>query len=336
MSEVETYADVVRPDDIAHQWPDGRDVPQLIIDVCAYVKDKQWMSLGATRLVGDRMDDYWIENGADLWRDFGCFMRLPDGSRVAQWFRDGDSSEPPIVLIGSEGEQEILAPNIEAFLAGWALGHFNDSGDLIANNTPVGLPSDLIRGEDDEVDDGRPAFAQFLTKRLGRNASSAILPKPAGDAFKAFFGAWQADAVKSISDNPQYKELARLLDGYVPRGKNIWERASFAVNVIGKRIEIGSKGDPRLPLPEIEAAAITPLVLAARQARSRGVHAPRGLWHHADILLFADGSCHINADWTAPPKFWRGAAATAKELALDLAEAPRSERWMEPWMRNLA
>ena len=85
----ETYRDYVNLDELARQWPDGRDVPPLLADLVRYLKDRPWGSLGDFILRGGRMDDYWLENEADCWPHFGIFMRLPDGSRVAQWFREG-------------------------------------------------------------------------------------------------------------------------------------------------------------------------------------------------------------------------------------------------------
>ena len=312
-------------------------MPLLIADVTNYVKDQTWRSLGATRLVGDRMDDYWIENGADLWRDFGIFMRLPEGSRVAQWFREGASAEPPIVLIGSEGEQEILAPNLEAFLAAWALGGFNAAGDFVANGVSVGMPSDMIRSEEYEADvaDGRPAFAKFLTQRLGRDIASFVAQKPADDDFKAFFDAWQKTALAEMAANAHLREIVRILDADIPRGKEPWERVSFRIAAIGERIEIGSKGDPRQLLLEATAAALRPVIVAERERRASGVHAPRGLWHSAAINLYPTGQCQLNVDWAAEPQFVSGPAPVRAEFALDQQRFPKSDRWLEPWIKTL-
>lgn len=338
----ETYAQVAKPEDIARQWPDGRDAPQLILHVATYLKDKPWGSLGYTRLLGDRMDDYWIENGADLWRDFGCFMRLPDGSRVAQWFRDGASGEPPVVLIGSEGEQQILAPDLPAFLAAWALAGFDDQGALVAatksGSVAVKLPSDLVLGDNrdaDAVPDGRPAFAAFLERQLGAPLAQVLKPAPADAPFAAFFTAWGEEARAEMASNENLKAIAAVMDHHIPRGKKIWERESFNIAAIDNRIEIAGKGDPRQPLAAAEADAIRPHIAAERERRAKGVHAPRGLWNSAQLQLYPDGACHIAADWSPAPKFWHGPAATAAELASEHKRFPKSDRWIESWMREL-
>lgn len=337
----DTYAAVANANDIARQWPDGREMPALLPAIVGYVRDKPWMSLGATRLVGDRMDDYWIENGADLWHDFGIFMRLPDGSRVAQWFQAHDpNGEPPIVYIGSEGETEILSPNLEAFLASWALAHFDDNGALVAAGVPVGLPSDLIRSDDedendDPVADGRPAFAAFLKQLLGRPVEALIAAKPSDAAFETFFSDWGQAARAGMIANPNLQQMATILDAYVPRGKASWERANFRISAIADRMEIGSKGDPRKTLNETEAAALRPLIANERERRAGGVHAPRGLWHSAAINLFPDGVCQLQCDWASAPKFFNGPAATAAEFSRDQQRFPKGERWIEPWMKEL-
>ena len=338
----ETYENVAKPDDIARQWPDGRNCPQLILDVATYLKDKPWRSLGTTRVVGDRMDDFWIENGADLWRDFGCFMRLPDGSRVAQWFRDGERGEPPVVLIGSEGEQQILAPDLAAFLASWALAGYDDQGALAARPSigglPVKLPSDLIRGDDEDeegVPDGRPAFAAFLEKQFGQPPAELLKPSPPDKPFEEFFTAWGEEARAEMAANANLQAIAKALDHHIPRGKKPWERVSFNVGAIDARIEIAGKGDPRKPLDAAEADAIRPFIAAERERRASGIHAPRGLWNVAHLMLYPDGTCQIAADWASAPKFWHGPAATAAELTSEHKRFPRSPRWREAWMDEL-
>lgn len=332
MAGTDTYAAVAKPDDIARRWPDGREMPTLIGDVTRYIADKPWMSLGATRMVGDRMDDYWIESGADLWRDFGIFMRLPDGSRVAQWFAEGQQGEPLVVLIGSEGELEVLASSLEAFFATWALASFDGAGALVAHGDPVNLPSDLIADDDDDVPNGRPALAVFLTQRLGRDAASFLARKPDGAAFKSFFEDWGVRERAAMAANPHLVGMAQILFHHAPRGKDVWVREHFHVAVIGERVEIGSKGDPRVLIKKAEADALRPLILAERERRAQGLHSVRGLWHSAAINLHSDGSCQLNVNWDAAPKFFVGHPATAVEFAAELSRYPKSARWIEPWM----
>jgi hypothetical protein len=269
-------------------------------------------------------------------------MRLPDGSRVAEWFRDEVSGPAPIVLIGSEGEQKILAQDMASFLAAWALAGYDAKGDLIAKSSigtiPVELPSDLVRGEDEDddgIEDGRSTFAAFLEQKLGAPLAGHLKQKPDDAPFVAFFDAWGEKARAEMAANENLRAIAKVLDAYVPRGKEVWEREMFNVAAIADRIEIGGKGDPRETLPESEAAALRPIIKAERERRAAGIHAPRGLWHVAHIVLYPDASCQISADWSSEPKFWQGPAATATEFATDQARFPKNARWIEPWMKAL-
>lgn len=337
---VETYAEAVRADSIADTWPDGREMPPLIRSVANYLAKQEWLSLGATRMFGDRMDDFWIENGADLWAAFGCFMRLPEGSRVAQWFREGDKGEPPIVLIGSEGQTSILAEDLDSFLAAWALAEFDEHGALVAKcnsrSIVVGLPSELIRDEEnDEVADGRPAFARFLHSQLGRAPCEVLKPKPEDAPFEQFLKTWGETQRAEISSNPFLKAIATALDSFIPRGEQPWQWVGFRISAIGNRIEIGGMNDPRKLLREDLTEQIRPLVKAERQRRAEGANAVRGLWYTAHLMLYPDGNCQLSADWESPPKFFHGPQTTAAELSEEFKLFPKSNRWKYAWMREL-
>jgi hypothetical protein len=328
----ETYDDQVRLEQMQKRWPDGRDVPPLLVDLARHVKGRPWMSLGAFRLTGDRLDDHWIEHGVDCWPQFGTFMRLPDGSRVAQWFRDGAAPDDvPIVYIGSEGDVRVEAASLEAFLAAWALAAFRQ-GDLVANGQPVSLPSELIRGDDDDVDDGRPALATFLRERLRRDPKLLIKGRESDVPLKEFFQTWGERERARIASDPTLRAIAKLLDAYVPRGKEPSQRESLRVRVAGARCEIDAPDDDGRKKPVAEEQALIPLVLAAREARAQGIHAVRGLWHSAIIRLLPNGQCHIAANWGTRPVFRDGAPPRPEDSAADLARFPRSARWLEPWM----
>lgn len=329
---MDTYDDQVRLDELQRRWPDGRDLPPLLADLASHVKRQPWMSLGAFALTGDRLDDYWIENGVDCWPQFGIFMRLPDGSRVAQWFRDGAAADDvPLVYIGSEGDLRVEAASLEAFLAAWGLAAFRQ-GDLVANEHPVSLPSELIRGDDDGVEDGRPALVQFLRERVHRDPKLLIKGHESDAPLKEFFDAWGKRERAKIASDPTLREIAKLLDAYVPRGKQPWQHKSLMIRVAGARCEIDDPDGRASKQPLAEEQALVPLVLAAREARAQGIHAVRGLWHSATIRLSPDGQCRIAADWEQRPVFRDGTPPRREEIAADLARFPRSARWLEPWM----
>jgi hypothetical protein len=327
----ETYRDYVDLHELTRQWPDGRDLPPLLADLTRYLRDQEQLSLGDFILRGDRMDDYWIENGVDCWPHFGFFMRLPDGSRVGQWFRQGESSDNiPIVCIDSEGEARLEASSLEEFLAVWALAQFDKRGNLVANGQRVSLPFDLLHKADSGAPDGRGDFLDFLRQRLGRDPRTIIRPHPPHELIERFFKEWGETQRRQLANDPTLRAIARILDAYIPRGKELWERVSLDIRVAGARCEVDAPRGPKQPI--VEVRDIIPLVLEARAARAAGIHAVRGLWHCASILLMPDGQCRIAADWAREPVFRDGARPSADEIAADLARFPRSSRWMEPWM----
>jgi hypothetical protein len=324
----ETYEEYVDLDEIARQWPDGRDPPPLLADLARHVSGRERGALGAFRLAGDRLDDNWIENGADCWPHFGVFMVLPDGSRVAQWFRDG-AADVPIVYLGSEGDVRLEAPNLEAFLAAWATATYDRQGNLVANGEAVSLPSELVRSADDEVADGRPAMAEFLRRRLGGDPPALIAPRQADAPIAQFFATWREQATAREASDPELRAIASALDAYVPRGKKAWERVLIDIRAAGHRFEVD---DPKERKPLAEEEIVIPLVAAAREARAQGVHAVRGLWHTAYIELNPDGRCRLVCNWQRKPIFRDGQPPQPAEIGADLARFPRSARWLEPWM----
>jgi len=326
----EPYRDYVDFDELARQWPDGRDVPPLLADLVRYLEDKPWRSLGDFTLRGDRMDDYWVEDGADCWPHFGFLMRLPDGSRVAQWFREGASPDNvPIVYLDSEGEVRMVASSLEEFLAVWALARFDSTGNLVASGHRVSLPFDLLYQADSGAPDGRADFLDFLRQRLGREPQAIIGPHPSHEPIERFFEEWSETQRQKMATDPTLRSIAGILDAYIPRGKQPWDRVSLDIRVAGARCEIDAPEGPKTPLAE--EREIIPLVLAAR---ATGVHAVRGVWHSAAIRLTPDGLCRITANWHREPVFRDGTPPTADEIAADLARFPRSARWMEPWMNK--
>jgi len=329
----EPYRDYVDFDELARQWPDGRDVPPLLADLVRYLEDKPWRSLGDFTLRGDRMDDYWVEDGADCWPHFGFLMRLPDGSRVAQLFREGASPDNvPIVYLDSEGEVRMVASSLEEFLAVWALAGFDSAGDLVASGHRVSLPFDLLYQADSGAPDGRADFLDFLRQRLGREPQAIIGPHPSHEPIERFFEEWSETQRQKMATDPTLRSIAGILDAYIPRGKQPWDRVSLDIRVAGARCEIDAPEGPKTPLAE--EREIIPLVLAARAARATGVHAVRGVWHSAAIGLTPDGLCRIAANWQRESVFRDGTRPTADEIAADLARFPRSARWMEPWMNK--
>jgi hypothetical protein len=331
---IETYSDeYIHLDELARHWPDGQELPPLLKDLAIFVRDQEYRSLGDFLMPGSRMDDFWIQNGADLWPYFGMFIGLPDGSRVAQWFREGGGpGDAPIVYLGSEGDNRIEAPNLEAFLAAWALAAFDKKGALAADGNKVSLPFELLRGEHKEAEDRRPALLAFLREHLGEDPRNFIRPPEPAASLLEFLEAWGEREQQRMISDPLLLAIAKQLDRYIPRGKEWWQWETLFVRAAGGRCEIDTPEAGKRPLPEEKE--IIPLVLEAREARAQGIHAVRGLWHKATIRLAPDGQCRIMGDWVRQPNFRDGKPPAAAEIAADLKRFPRSERWIESWMKD--
>jgi hypothetical protein len=96
-------------------------------------------SLGYFRLQGDRLDDWWIEDGSRRATAFVSFLRVVDGSRVGWWRPDGESlDEAPIVVLGGEGDKRVIAGSLAGFLVEVAAGR-TEIDDLVSDAASDGL-----------------------------------------------------------------------------------------------------------------------------------------------------------------------------------------------------
>jgi hypothetical protein len=292
----ETYAVVTRIDEIQRHWPDGREMPSLIADVANYLRDKPWGSAGEIRWFGDRMNDWWIENGADLAGEFGLFMRLPEGSAIAVWYHEGAvPGVEPIVYIGSEGESYVCGATLAGFFE--SIASLRDDEQLPPE---FRRERDSDFDEDEEVPDERPGLLAYLHSLP--DWMPTVTAKKAGtpDIAKRFKD-WHAVQIDANTSDPTMQGISRVLDHYIPRGKPPWESASFGISAIGDRVSVYTLNGRNRQPPELPA--LMPLIQQARAERARTGPEQRGVWHHAGLEFEPDGICRIQADWSdAPPR----------------------------------
>lgn len=323
--DLQTYDKGINIPSLKRNWPDGHDLPQMIVDIATLLKPMPWGAVGYFEMPGARFNDYWIENGADLWSQFGMFLKFADGTEVAQWFHEEAVPDAePIVLIGSEGDLSVVAPNLKSFMLDWAKGH--------------GV-FDLALSEEDRTPERLAQFDKIAAKMLEViHAAPDHPPSSPGGDIAGFIEKFGAAARAGMAEDPVLREIAKVMDAHIPRGREAWEYYNIQINIVGPRIEFLPNALPpdykeRAPLPERDA--LIPLVLKAREARAQGQNAVRGLWHSASLRISPDGLVHIPADWDSEPRFETGGRVTRAELNADLARFPRSERWRMLWMDEL-
>lgn len=314
--DVQYYDTGINIPNLRRCWPDGHELPQLIADIGAMLKGEIWGAVGHVEMPGSRFNDYWIEAGADLWPQFGMFAHLSDGTEIALWYHDGAvPNAEPIVEIGSEGDLRVLAPNLKSFFRDWAkdsshhgmtLNEEDRTPERLARWKSVAAKMNAIIDAAPDHPAGAPAqdIADFITKF--------------GEASRA-----------AMRDNPIHQAIAKVMDAHIPRGKEAWEYYNCQINVAGSRIEFLPNALP------LEIEALIPLILQAREARAKGIHVVRGLWHSANLRISPDGLVQIPADWDAKPDFKSGPKVTRADIEADLARFPRSPRWHMPWMDEL-
>jgi hypothetical protein len=328
-----TYGDSINLASLERNWPLGRDLPPLIRDVATLLMPIEHGTVGWFEMKGVRFDDYWIENGADLSEQFGFFLILPDGSKVGQWFHDGAvAGAEPVVGIGSEGELEVLAPNLKAFVLRWA------EGDVWY---------DLGLADEDDTPDARIRWAEVGAKM---RALADVMPEPPVGAPIAdlpnFFADYGTAAIKAMAEHPIHQEIVRVMAAHVPTGEDVLDEYYLQIKIAGDRIELLPNATPetypkRAPVPA-EAPQLIPLILKLREERASGPHAGRGLWHNASLQIHK-GELYdlpnpvvlLKGDWEFEPGFETGGRVTKAQLAEDLARFPRDARYREPWMDEL-
>jgi hypothetical protein len=325
------YADSIDIASIERNWPLGRDLPPLVRDIAALLMPVEHGTVGHFGMKGMRFDDYWIENGADLCEEFGFFLALPDGSKIGIWFHEGAvAGAEPVVGIGSEGDLEILAPNLKAFVQMWATGN-------------VWLDLGLM--EEEDTPEARARWAE-VGEKMQALADTAPEP-PAGVSvprMPKFMEQWSKAALEKIAADPTMQAILALLKTHIPRRPEGSDPLtdyifpeSYQIRIAGTRVEIQTAALPPdyksfAPLPEHDA--LIPLLLEAREARA-GDTPGRGLWHDAVLQLFEEGYVLLKASWEFEPQFREGGRITKAELAVDLARFPRDPRYMEAWMDEL-
>jgi hypothetical protein len=315
MSDTPYHIDI---DSMRRAFPPGTEAPPLLLDFAAWLEGRPWGSVGCYHLVGEFSDLAPIVDGSPLRDRFALFMRLPEGSVVGFWLgADRDLAKAPIVVLGSEGQNEIIATSLEGLLAKIALQRFEEEGAW-TDFTPH-----------EEAEDATDELAAWLRKRLGVRNLFALTKAPSGlPDFTRWVEKWCRDREAFWEGHPVIARLADRLTAHRPNGKNPWDRTNFVVGIAGDRCQI--RVLRRGPQPVEEAADIEPLLRELRDEMWR-VHPNLGLWYSMSFALYADGHIVPRFDYEKRPTIDEQ-PADLSEARADLLRAPRPERWVPIWL----
>jgi hypothetical protein len=328
----ETYSESIDLASLERNWPEPHAVPPAILGFAKLIRDWPYEALGIFSIQSTRMDDYYIELGADLNEQFGKFLHFSDGTYIALWFHDGvvENAEP-VVELGSEGDLKVLAPNLKSLFTTWANGPFHRELELTEEER---TPENIAQRE--RYGKKLLEFARALPEH------PPGVPAP---NLEQLMENQSKFALKRFAADPTMQAITKLMDAHFHWGESFWT-LEFQIKVAGSRIEILGPAlaetdyKTRMHIPELEA--LIPLVLKAREESVAPPFQARGLWHIGTLVLHIfpaefdqRGHAYIKAAWDEEPKFASGGRLTKAQLNADLERFPRSPRWMELWMNEL-
>lgn len=312
------YSYPIDIDSIRRAFPPGIEVPQLLIDFAGWLKGRDWGNVGCYELVGDFSDNAPIVDGSPLRDQFALFARLPEGSVVGAWYGAGTSAaNAPIVVLGSEGQYEIIAASLEGLLAKIAIQRFEE--DVVWTDF---TPHEDAEDETDEL-------ADWLAKRLRvKNLRSLTEPPTGLPDFGQWMEKWCRDREAFWETHPAMTKLADQLVARRPPGKTPWDRTIFEVTMAGQQYQVRVLDRGRQPIEE--AIAIEPLLRGLRDCMWRA-KPDLGLWYSMSFSMGADGRILPRFDYETRPAINDVPVAIAEARA-DLVRAPRPERWVPAWL----
>jgi len=305
-------------DSIRRAFPPGLEAPPLLIDFAGWLKDRSWGNVGCYSLVGDFSDNAPVVDGSPLRDKFALFARLPEGSVVGAWYGAGTSPDnAPIVVLGSEGEHEIIAASFAGLFAKIATQRFE------ANM----MWTDFSPHEDAE--DQTAELGDWLVRRLGVKDLERLSDPPAGfPDFDAWMEKWNGEREEYWATHPAMAKLSEKLVAHLPEGKNRWDATRFEVAIVGRQYQVQLWSRGRQPIDE--AAAIEPILRGLRDDMCRE-HPHLGLWYQVKLAMTADGRIMPRFDYETRPDI-ADAPADLTEARADLARAPRPARWVPEWL----
>jgi hypothetical protein len=297
-------------------------LPPLLSHLGAWMAGKPWRSIGAFDLALQWSDTGFV--GGELhYDDFALFIRLPDGSAAGYWLIGRDPADSPIVLLGSEGDHAMLAPDLATLIARIAVGDFDD--DRAASDF-------RYSGEDygqGVAPDLRGDLQAFLRAQTGIGDLGALVHK--ARPYPADFPKWVAKRAEAYAAemlaHPAMRAMASILDKYRPVNAQPWQTTAINLRWAGPHFDAWLTLDATEPLAE--ADQLEPHLATLRDeasAKKSGL----GLWHRAMLMVYAD-HVWLSPDYIYEPDFRTG-RPPAEAFKADQARAPREPRRIPPWL----
>jgi hypothetical protein len=274
-------------DNLPRFWPKGQTIPALITDIAALIAPWPWGIVSHVYIIASRPNDYLIENGADLWNQFGMFMGFANGTEYAVWYYDGcPPGAEPIVSFGDEGEFRVLAPNLKAFFQQWAAGE------------GVGWLDPFDYDATPELLAERQSYGAKLMAIVDAAPNPPAAPPPPDiTQFIEDFG--NRARAKNAAD-PTLRAIATLLASHFPSDESNSRGVSFRLKAVGDTITVETtlmEPDYTEYAPLPERSALIPLIQQARLERAAAQNDGRGLWVSGNLYLQSGGHAFISGDW---------------------------------------
>jgi hypothetical protein len=296
-------------------FPADCQVPSLLLDFGSWLKTKQAGSVGYFSLQSDRFNDYWIENGADLHPNFAFFIRDPTGGQIGYWLYDGRTTiSPPIVMVGSEGELNILSDTLEEFLQRLAEGN-TQAPDL------------------DSRDEGSKEAAQLSKWLTSRIVNTPVPSHRDHPDLKKRMEEWGHQQRELIDNDPLYLQIAQKLRKFVKPNAQPWETANFDVLLVGKQFKMWHRSFGPKPMPQDDMADLEGLFRAVREQRAKKMP-ERGLWFSSWVKVGSQGGAILCCNFMDEPQILDERPVIPRsDYDTDLSAFPRSSHWMPGWLR---
>lgn len=297
-------------------FPEGFPVPQLLLEFANWLKAHPEQKLGSFEIVCDRFNDYWIEEGADLSPFFAFFLREGSGGTIGYWLYEGlKTISPPIVLVGSEGEQKILAEDLLGFLRHFVTG--GEAAELLENYH--GKPSKQELKE----------FSAWLDER---QTETEPTPRVTHPNFEEWIENWVQPRRERFEIDPVHVDLTNRLRRYLKPDAEEWNSECFDVLLVGNHFQMWHRSYGPQAMPRKDYQELEPLFRTLRDQRVEQMP-ERGAWFYAWVSVYPNSPATLACEFMSHPKVGDDVPEISdSDLQLDLAKYPRSVYWMPEWL----